>query len=327
LSLGYCVERALVLADTLPAARRLAGMIDAESTGGLGIAGCAALPALGDVPALDWIEAHARSGAVDRVVLCADPAAMPRVNAVLTRLARLTIDVSILPDLGGLTAPVLKVDRIGTLPAVELDFRPLTRWQMMLKRAEDLVLAGLVTVFILPVLAVIAIAIKLDSPGPVLFRQPRAGFHDRVFNLWKFRTMHAHARDERAVHQTERNDPRVTRVGRILRRTSLDELPQLFNVLAGSMSIVGPRPHALGMTADGAALHDVIEDYSARHRLKPGITGWAQVNGCRGEIRTHEKLRRRVALDCYYIENWSLRLDLWIMARTAAKILNDSDAY
>jgi lipopolysaccharide/colanic/teichoic acid biosynthesis glycosyltransferase len=161
----------------------------------------------------------------------------------------------------------------------------------------------------------------------VLFRQPRAGFNDRVIEVWKFRTMYADARDDRAVHQTKRNDPRVTRVGRILRRTSLDELPQLFNVLAGSMSIVGPRPHALGMTAAGAALHDVIEDYSARHRLKPGITGWAQVNGCRGEVRTHDQLRRRVSLDCYYIENWSLRLDLWIIARTAVKILNDSDAY
>lgn len=324
---GYRVDRALVLAETPAAARRLAIRLEKESGRALGVAACAALPGGAEAPTLDWVEATARSGAIDRIVLGSGTPWMPRVNAVLGRLARLAIDVSVLPDMDGLAAPVLEVRRVGMLPAIELDFRPLSPWQARLKRAEDVLLAGAIALFITPVLALIALAIALDSPGPVLFRQKRAGFNDRVFEVWKFRTMHEHARDDLAARQTTRGDARVTRVGRLLRRTSLDELPQLFNVLAGSMSIVGPRPHALGMTSNGAALHDVIEDYSARHRLKPGITGWAQVNGSRGEVTTHEQLRRRVALDCYYIDHWSLRLDLWIIARTAAKLLADADAY
>jgi polysaccharide biosynthesis protein PslA len=145
--------------------------------------------------------------------------------------------------------------------------------------------------------------------------------------VWKFRTMYHNARDERAVQQTSRYDRRVTRVGRILRRFSLDELPQLINVIQGDMSVVGPRPHALGMTSVGLPMTEVLEEYAARHRLKPGITGWAQVNGCRGEVDSHEKLRRRVALDCYYIDNWSLSFDLWVIVRTMALLLFDEGAY
>jgi lipopolysaccharide/colanic/teichoic acid biosynthesis glycosyltransferase len=139
--------------------------------------------------------------------------------------------------------------------------------------------------------------------------------------------MRADMCDHDASIQTSRNDQRVTRVGRILRRLSLDELPQLFNVLRGDMAIVGPRPHALGMTSVGLPMTQVLETYSARHRLKPGITGWAQISGCRGQIDSHDKLRRRVALDCEYIDRWSLGLDLWILARTASLVLFDSDAY
>jgi lipopolysaccharide/colanic/teichoic acid biosynthesis glycosyltransferase len=161
----------------------------------------------------------------------------------------------------------------------------------------------------------------------VLFRQKRAGLNDQIFQVMKFRTMYAHARDDLALRQTSRGDARVTRVGRFLRRTSLDELPQLLNVLIGDMSLVGPRPHPLGMTSVGVPLHEVTEEYPARHRLKPGITGWAQISGNRGEVDSHEKLRRRVALDCYYIENWSLGLDLWIMLRTALVLFADPNAY
>jgi lipopolysaccharide/colanic/teichoic acid biosynthesis glycosyltransferase len=134
-------------------------------------------------------------------------------------------------------------------------------------------------------------------------------------------------RDERALQQTSRNDRRVTRVGRILRRFSLDELPQNINVIRGEMSVVGPRPHALGMTSVGLPMNEVLEEYASRHRLKPGITGWAQVNGCRGEVDSHEKLRRRVELDCYYIDNWSLSLDLWVILRTMAVLCFDKGAY
>jgi lipopolysaccharide/colanic/teichoic acid biosynthesis glycosyltransferase len=155
----------------------------------------------------------------------------------------------------------------------------------------------------------------------------RKGVNGKSFEVWKFRTMYHALRDENSVRQTCRGDCRITRVGRFLRRTSIDELPQLLNVLSGTMSLVGPRPHALGMTAVGMPLHEAIEEYAARHRLKPGITGWAQVNGCRGEVDTIEKLRRRVTFDCYYIENWSLVFDAWIIFRTAAMIMFDRNAY
>ena len=324
---GSCFERVVVLAGSPQAARRLTERVERESDGHLRVAAAAALPATFDAAALDWIEDVVRNGVVDRVVIGHFSDAMAQTNALLARLTRLAIDVTLLPDLEGLQAPLLHVDRIGMLPAIELDFRPLTPVQTYLKRAEDLLLAGALTIFLLPVLLLIALAIKLDSSGSVLFSQERAGFNGRTFKVWKFRTMYAHDRDDHAVRQTSRGDSRVTRVGRFLRRTSLDELPQLFNVLTGDMSIVGPRPHALGMKTVGLLLHEAIEEYTARHRLKPGITGWAQVNGSRGEIDTLEKLQRRVALDCHYIENWSLGFDLWIIARTATLVLFDPNAY
>ena len=324
---GGCLERALVLGGSIHASRRVSGSIERESNGHLRVAATAALPGTPGGTTFEWIEDAVRSGRVDRVIVGGFSDALAQANALLARLTRLAIDVTVVPDLDGLQAPVLRVDRIGILPAIDLDFRPLTPTQVRLKRVEDVVVAGLIALFVLPVILVVSLAIKLDSPGPVLFRQKRAGFNGRHFEVWKFRTMHAHARDDHAVRQTSRWDPRVTRVGRLLRRTSIDELPQLFNVLSGDMSIVGPRPHALGMTAVGTPLHEVIEEYAARHRLKPGITGWAQVNGSRGEVDSHEKLRRRVALDCEYIENWSLGFDLWIIVRTAALLLFDSNAY
>jgi lipopolysaccharide/colanic/teichoic acid biosynthesis glycosyltransferase len=173
----------------------------------------------------------------------------------------------------------------------------------------------------------IALGIKLDSRGPVFYRQTRLGFHDKAFRVWKFRTMRPNADSGPVLRQTSRDDDRVTRLGRILRRTSLDELPQLFNVISGEMSIVGPRPHAETMTTAGLPLHAVLDVYASRHRIKPGITGWAQVNGCRGEVTTEAKLRERVTLDCYYIENWSIAIDAWIIFRTIGLALFDKDAY
>lgn len=324
---GDCLERAIVLAGSSLAAHRLSDSIEQESGGHLRVVAAIPLPETYDAPALNWIEDVVRRDAVDRVVIGHFGHAMTQANMLLARLTRLAIDVTLLPDLDGLQAPLLHVDRIGMLPAIDLDFRPLTPIQTYLKRAEDLLLAGTLAVFLLPVLLLIGVAVKFDSRGPMLFRQERAGFNGRTFMVWKFRTMYTHARDDRAVRQTSRDDPRVTPVGRFLRRTSLDELPQLFNVLTGDMSIVGPRPHALGMTTVGLPVHEAIEEYTARHRLKPGITGWAQINGSRGEVDTLEKLQRRVTLDCHYIENWSLGFDLWIIARTAMLVLFDPNAY
>ena len=186
----------------------------------------------------------------------------------------------------------------------------------MLKEIEDRTLAALALIFIAPLLITIAALIKLDSPGPILFRQKRYGFNDRLIEVLKFRTMHHDASDLNAEQLTRRNDPRVTRVGAFLRRTSLDELPQLFNVLRGDMSIVGPRPHALRAKAAGVLYPEAVRNYSARHRVKPGITGWAQVNGWRGETETLEQIAKRVEHDLFYIENWSIALDVKIILRT-----------
>ncbi len=324
---GAYHERALVLAGSAEAAHRLGESLAWQSNGHVGVAALAALPGTPGAPTLNWIEDVVRDGCIDRVIIGSFSGAMTQANAVLARLTRLAIHVTLLPDLDGLQAPVLNVDRIGTLPAVDLHFRPLTPVQVRLKRAEDLIIASLLLIFVMPVLLLTSLAIVVDSRGPVFFRQNRAGFNGRTFRVWKFRSMYTYAYDERGARQTSRGDPRVTRVGRFLRRTSIDELPQLFNVLTGDMSLVGPRPHPLGMTAGGTPLDEVIEEYTSRHRLKPGITGWAQINGSRGEVDSHDKLRRRVSLDCHYIENWSLGFDLWIILRTALMLCRDSNAY
>ena len=170
-----------------------------------------------------------------------------------------------------------------------------------------------------PVLLVAALAIRATSPGPVFFRQPRLGYDNRLFMMYKFRSMFADMGDLHASRQTSRDDPRVTTVGRVIRKYSVDELPQLINVLRGDMSLVGPRPHALNTRAEGLSLEAAEADYAVRHRVRPGITGWAQVNGSRGEMQTIAQVRARVAHDLHYIKNWSLLLDLRIMALTLVR--------
>jgi Undecaprenyl-phosphate glucose phosphotransferase len=195
----------------------------------------------------------------------------------------------------------------------------LSGWNLVLKNAEDRLVGALLLLLGSPLLALIALAIKLDSRGPVFFRQRRYGFNNNAIVVWKFRTMRDQPEDETVVPQATRNDPRVTAMGRILRRTSLDELPQIFNVLRGEMSLVGPRPHAVAHNEQYAT---VIDDYLSRHRVKPGITGWAQVNGLRGETDTPEKMRQRVQHDLYYIDNWSFWFDLKILALTPFAAMN-----
>ncbi len=199
--------------------------------------------------------------------------------------------------------------------------------QILLKALLDRGAALVLLALLLPVLLLIALAVRLDSPGPVLFRQPRVGLHDAVFPIWKFRTMHHAMTDAEARLQTSRADARVTRIGRTLRRLSLDELPQLINVLAGHMSLVGPRPHTPTTAVAGRALAEIVGPYRLRHRVKPGMTGWAQINGSRGELRTDDDVRRRVELDLAYIENWSVGLDLRILFLTVKREILSSRAY
>jgi exopolysaccharide biosynthesis polyprenyl glycosylphosphotransferase len=186
------------------------------------------------------------------------------------------------------------------------------------------VLAILILILIAPLLALIAAAVKTSSPGPVLFRQKRHGIDGKIIEVWKFRTMRVHAEEDGKVTQATRHDPRITRLGRLLRRTSADELPQFFNVLQGSMSIVGPRPHAV---AHNYHYRDVVDNYMQRHRVKPGITGWAQVNGLRGETDTVAKMAARVEYDLYYMQNWSVLFDLRIVVLTVLKGLIGKNAY
>jgi exopolysaccharide biosynthesis polyprenyl glycosylphosphotransferase len=202
--------------------------------------------------------------------------------------------------------------------------KPLAGWRVVLKTLEDKILAMLLLTIFSPLMVLIAFAIKIDSKGPILFRQRRYGYNNKEISICKFRTMkHNGVADEGAL-QAVRDDARVTRVGRILRRTSLDELPQLLNVLDGSMSLVGPRPHPVPLNERFAS---VIRGYYARHRMKPGITGWAQANGLRGETDSLEKMKARVELDIEYIENWSISRDLYILAKTAYAVWVQDTAY
>jgi Undecaprenyl-phosphate glucose phosphotransferase len=203
------------------------------------------------------------------------------------------------------------VGRVGAMASLELT-RPMSSLAIFVKRSFDMIVSCATLILLSPLLALVAILIKLDSPGPVFFKQTRYGFNQRPFRILKFRTMTTYA-DEAEVEQARLGDPRVTRMGRLLRRTNLDELPQLFNVLMGQMSLVGPRPHAV---PHNRAFERRIARYARRHIVKPGITGWAQVNGLRGETDTEDKMRRRVELDLYYIDNWSMSLDLRIIALT-----------
>lgn len=195
---------------------------------------------------------------------------------------------------------------------------------MILKRSTDIILSAAALMFFGPVMLVVAVLVKLDSPGPILFRQQRFGFNQQPITVYKFRTMYREAGLDESAAQAQRADPRVTRIGRILRRTSLDELPQLLNVLGGSMSLVGPRPHPTALDERYAAL---INSYLCRHRVRPGITGWAQVNGLRGETNTVDKMERRVEHDLYYIEHYSLLFDLYILLLTIFVGFRHRNAY
>jgi Undecaprenyl-phosphate glucose phosphotransferase len=324
---GQCLDRALLLTGAAEDGSALCEYLERDTMGEVRIAAVAHIPERRGNAAFEWIENVIRMGSVDRVFVAGFGGLVDDTNVLLRRLSRLAVDVTLMPDLAGIEAPALHVDRIGPRPVVDVNRAPLSSVDAVLKRLEDLVILMAALPLFALLTVVIAVAVKLDSPGPVFFRQWRAGFHDKRFRMWKFRTMYHHLRDDGSARQTGRTDRRVTRVGRILRRTSLDELPQLLNVLTGDMSIVGPRPHALAMTTTGQPMHEVVLDYPARHRVKPGITGWAQVSGCRGEVDTAEKLHNRVVLDCYYIEHWSLAFDLWIILRTAGNILFAGDAY
>jgi polysaccharide biosynthesis protein PslA len=233
------------------------------------------------------------------------------------------------PACNSIGTTLLSTADLGILPIsyAEPPHWPIEGWRGDMKRACDIVFALLGLVVLSIPMLLIALAIRLDSPGPALFRQRRIGFANVGFEMWKFRTMYRHASEPGRLKQATWNDKRVTRVGAILRRASLDELPQLFNVLRGDMSLIGPRPHAWGTCAGGKPFEMVTPYYAARHRVRPGMTGLAQIRGWRGETETEAKLLRRVESDLEYIDNWSLRLDFVILARTVVPVLAGHNAY
>jgi Undecaprenyl-phosphate glucose phosphotransferase len=249
---------------------------------------------------------------VEDVFLLAESQSLSTVAASAQKLAELPVNVQVLPVETLDAVSTAKVVRCGDMMALRLFDRRLTSLDRVVKRSFDVFAAAIGLVVLLPVFALVAIAIKLESPGPVLFSQRRHGYNNIPIRMYKFRTMMV-MEDGDEFRQATKHDPRVTGVGHILRRTSIDELPQLYNVLTGEMSIVGPRPHAI---AHNKMFNRKIEAFWRRHNVKPGITGWAQVNGCRGETNTLNKMRRRIEYDLEYVDRWSLVFDLKIILMT-----------
>jgi len=321
---GYCLERVIVLADTLSAARALSAELEQRTRGRLRVAACASIPWLHSDDSRLWLESTVRSNGIGRILAASKDSDCGMAAETIVALTQAGAEISFVSAPG---EPVRLSARPDDLPRLTKPAPPLDAAQAFCKRCFDIVVAGSALVVLAPLLLVLAAIVRLDSRGPAIFRQRRHGLHGKPFQMFKFRTMYHHMADQACLRQTARNDARVTRFGRLLRSTSFDELPQLLNVLRGDMSMVGPRPHALGMTVAGQPVGAALQGYEARHRMKPGITGWAQVNGSRGEVAGLRALRRRVALDCHYIENWSLRLDAWIVVRTVALIFLDKHAF
>ena len=295
-------------------------------------------PILGNTD--DLIE-RCRREEIDQVIVALPWSAETRLVAIMNKLRQVPVDLQLAPERVGFHLFDRQFTNLAGLPMLTVFERPLSGWNYLIKTFEDRLLALIIVILILPLIAFIAIAIKFDSPGPELFRQKRFGFNNNVISVWKFRTMYHQKGDNAAqeggalgdvvegavdevVPQASRGDVRVTKLGRMLRRSSLDELPQFFNVLQGAMSIVGPRPHAIAHNTEYAKS---VTAYYARHRVKPGITGWAQIHGYRGETDTKDKMENRVEYDLYYIDNWSLLLDLKIILATILVGFVNENAY
>ena len=276
---------------------------------------------------IEDLAVYARGNRVDLIVVAIPLSAETRLLTILKRLWELPVDIRISGHASNLKLNSRAYTYLGKLPLLAVFDRPLKGWSLLLKDALDRVLALIAIVFLAPVMLGAAIAVRMESKGPAIFRQKRYGFNNEMIEVFKFRSMYTDRTDHNASKLVTKDDPRVTRVGRFIRKTSLDELPQLFNVLTGQLSLVGPRPHATQAKAAEALYEKVVDGYFARHRVKPGITGWAQVNGWRGETDTREKIEQRVKHDLEYIDRWSLAFDLYIIAKTPFSLLKSENAY
>lgn len=269
----------------------------------------------------------ARRAPVEEVIVALPLGAEERIKALFWKLKGIAVDLRLSIEPVAETFQVRGMSYVGTVPVLEIADRPLKHWGALAKWIEDKVLATLLLAVLAPLMGFTALLIILESRGPVFFVQDRFGFNNRVIKVLKFRTMHADRCDQSGAQRTVPNDPRVTRVGRVIRALSIDELPQLINVLRGDMSLVGPRPHAIAMRAGDHVYCDAVKEYLHRHRVKPGITGWAQVNGLRGEVNTIQKAHARVVYDLYYIEHWSIWFDMKILLKTMGILATRDNAY
>jgi Undecaprenyl-phosphate glucose phosphotransferase len=284
---------------------------------------CAGSPKLGKV---DDIVEFARRTRVDLVLFALPISAETRILEMLKKLWVLPVDIRLSAHTNKLRFRPRSYSYLGKVPTLDVFEAPITDWDLVMKWLFDHVVGAVILLMALPVMALVALAIKLDSPGPVLFRQKRFGFNNERIDVFKFRSLYHHQADPTAAKVVTRDDPRVTRVGRFIRKTSLDELPQLFNVVFKSnLSLVGPRPHAVQGKLQSRLFDEAVDGYFARHRVKPGITGWAQINGWRGEIDNEEKIQKRVEFDLYYIENWAVLFDVYILMRTPLALMTKSE--
>ena len=330
------LERRTAIVGGGPAGEELIKALEAQKDSGIRVCGVfddrnddrspdlvAGYPKLGTVD--DLVE-FARRTKLDLVIFTLPISAEARMLTMLRKLWVLPVDIRLSAHMSKLRFRPHSYSYIGAVPVLDVFDRPIADWDIVVKWLFDKIIGTLALIALSPVMLATAIAIKLDSPGPVLFRQKRYGFDNEPIDVLKFRSLYQEMTDATAAKQVTKDDPRVTRVGRFIRKTSLDELPQLMNVVfKGNLSLVGPRPHAVHAHAQNRAYEQVVDGYFARHKVKPGITGWAQVNGWRGETDTDEKIQRRVEHDLYYIENWSILLDLYILLKTPFSLLSKNE--
>lgn len=319
---GYNQRKILIVGKD-PLMGDLAERLSKAPWMGLSVVGHEALTAEADV---DGVALNARINdlGVDQVWITLPLKDELLVQSVIGELSLSPVEIRYVPDLFGFRLFSHSVSEVAGLPVINLSSTPMEGFNRVVKEVEDRVLASLILLLISPVLLAIAIGVKLSSPGPVFFRQQRNGWGGKPIHVLKFRSMVVHQEATGTVTQASKLDSRITPFGAFLRRTSLDELPQFWNVLTGEMSIVGPRPHAVAHNDQYKVL---VDDYMLRHRVKPGITGWAQINGYRGETDTLDKMQKRVEYDLYYIEHWSVWLDLKIIALTVFKGFVNKNAY
>jgi Undecaprenyl-phosphate glucose phosphotransferase len=269
-----------------------------------------------------------RARQVDRIIVAVPWSAGERVPQIIAYFEGVAIDIDLaLEGILSRNTGSLQYRPQDDIPTLSIANPPLATWRLAIKVLEDKILAALILLLLAPLMVAIAVAIRVSSPGSSIFRQIRLGFNNDTIEVYKFRTMYDHLRDDQAIQPVKHGDARVTPLGKFLRKFSLDELPQLFNVLRGDMSLVGPRPHVLAAKVSDCLFSEVVASYAARHRVRPGMTGWAQVNGWRGEADTIEKVEHRVRCDLYYINNWSLLLDFKILALTIPAVVWPRNAY